>query len=360
VPRTKSWEALGFPGIPDTNPQVETGTTWLAWQSEQVQRKILGQGRFDLYKAGKLDWGQLVGARADPHYGEMIALRPLRDLVEMFGTPGAGGGLGIPAPELLELGKFETAEDATAWFAQYHPDTMLNLEGMTDAEAINAISRQTDALLREYPQAGASLKGVRIVDLSEEVWAQAVISTGRIELNGKHFIGEGPDSLRRQLVTSVVTKWHPRGGDTIESIITHEFGHFLDDYMWHNNSRSAFTRYVRNSGTGLVTDLVHRLDVLLEAAPRVSEYAKTSREERFAETFTALEHGSGRSKATKVMQKVLQFCEDSQQYAWGEWGARGELGTDGTKFGPMAELIDELFEYEDFLAALYHIVTGGK
>ena len=158
----------------------------------------------------------------------------------------------------------------------------------------------------------------------------------------------------------MVTGWHPRGGDTIESILTHEFGHFLDNYMRYNNPRSAFTRYVRNSGTGLVTDLVHRLDVLLEAAPRVSEYAKTSKEERFAETFTALVHGPGRSKAVKVMQKVLQFCEDSQQYAWGEWGMREDLGTGDTKFGPMAELMDEFFEYESFLVALYHIVARGK
>lgn len=50
IPETKSWEELGFEGIPDTRPKRETGEEWFHRQPESVQRQILGDVAFEDWK----------------------------------------------------------------------------------------------------------------------------------------------------------------------------------------------------------------------------------------------------------------------------------------------------------------------
>lgn len=53
VPVTKTWEELGFAGVPEPpRPPVESGPDWLARQPESVQRSVLGPKRFEAWKAG--------------------------------------------------------------------------------------------------------------------------------------------------------------------------------------------------------------------------------------------------------------------------------------------------------------------
>ncbi len=60
LPRTKTWEELGFSGIPESAPTVTRGADAFAKLSASEQRVILGPGKFDLYKQGKLELSDLV------------------------------------------------------------------------------------------------------------------------------------------------------------------------------------------------------------------------------------------------------------------------------------------------------------
>jgi SPP1 gp7 family putative phage head morphogenesis protein len=69
VPITPSWEELGFTGLPDTRPQIESGAEWFSKQKPAVQRKILGAGRYERFKDGDLTLEDCIGYRDDPEWG---------------------------------------------------------------------------------------------------------------------------------------------------------------------------------------------------------------------------------------------------------------------------------------------------
>jgi hypothetical protein len=60
VPRTASWEQLGFRGIPDRQPTIPTGAAPFARLSAGEQRAILGPTRYRLCRDGALDLRDLV------------------------------------------------------------------------------------------------------------------------------------------------------------------------------------------------------------------------------------------------------------------------------------------------------------
>jgi hypothetical protein len=53
-------------------PSFPTGPEWLETQPEKVQRSILGAGKFELYKAGKLDWSKVAKVHDDSTWGPTI------------------------------------------------------------------------------------------------------------------------------------------------------------------------------------------------------------------------------------------------------------------------------------------------
>lgn len=66
LPVTKTWRDLGFPLDEPTRPPVKLGSEWFADQPEAVQRSILGDKRFDAWKAGDYPvttWSQKRSAR---------------------------------------------------------------------------------------------------------------------------------------------------------------------------------------------------------------------------------------------------------------------------------------------------------
>lgn len=79
IPVTKTWEELGFKGVPESQIEVESGEDWLAKQPDDTQRQILGP-KFPAYKAGKITLKDVVGYREDPRWGPMFFERSSRDI----------------------------------------------------------------------------------------------------------------------------------------------------------------------------------------------------------------------------------------------------------------------------------------
>ncbi len=63
-------------------PEWETGREWFETQPEDVQRQILGPGRFDAWQAGEFELSDLITRRSDPVWGDSLVPTPLKDLID--------------------------------------------------------------------------------------------------------------------------------------------------------------------------------------------------------------------------------------------------------------------------------------
>lgn len=64
------------------NPLDETGIEWFEKQNEAKQKQILGQGKFEAWKAGQFSLEQLSREHVDDVYGAMRVVTPLKELVK--------------------------------------------------------------------------------------------------------------------------------------------------------------------------------------------------------------------------------------------------------------------------------------
>ena len=82
LPVTKTWAELGFPGIPDTNPQVQSGRDWFASLSPAQQQAFMpSQAMWNAWQQGAVGWDVLVGSHDDPVYGAMLHLPSLKAIL---------------------------------------------------------------------------------------------------------------------------------------------------------------------------------------------------------------------------------------------------------------------------------------
>jgi hypothetical protein len=81
VPVTKTWEELGFKGIPEARPQVEKGVDLFEKLPDADKEKILGKAGFQAYKAGVVKFEDFVGRRLSRRWGTMRYARSLRDIL---------------------------------------------------------------------------------------------------------------------------------------------------------------------------------------------------------------------------------------------------------------------------------------
>jgi hypothetical protein len=63
------------------NPVDETGISWFERQSEAEQKRILGPGKFEAWKAGQFTLDQLSRDVENDVYGDMKSVTPLKDLI---------------------------------------------------------------------------------------------------------------------------------------------------------------------------------------------------------------------------------------------------------------------------------------
>ena len=81
VPVTKTWEELGFKGIPEARRQIETGVDLFEKLPDADKEKILGKAAFQAYKAGTVKLEDFVGRKRSREWGTMRYTRSLRDIL---------------------------------------------------------------------------------------------------------------------------------------------------------------------------------------------------------------------------------------------------------------------------------------
>lgn len=71
VPRTPDWDDILGPGhgLPDTRPSIQSGKDWLEGQDDDVQRAILGPGKWQAWKDGKITLDDVVTQHRSDAWG---------------------------------------------------------------------------------------------------------------------------------------------------------------------------------------------------------------------------------------------------------------------------------------------------
>lgn len=134
--------------------------------------------------------------------------------------------------EVVKL--FKSHDD---WFWEMESDGKIiravdgiNLDGV-DLESAKAVYRPFEAVFEKFPQLKGKLNGVNSASLSHEVQAECFFGLGHggVAVNKKFY--SNIDKLKKSIISNESTGFHPKGVLTPDSIVTHELGHAIDDYL---------------------------------------------------------------------------------------------------------------------------------
>lgn len=341
--------------IPALKGQQYPGTQGLDWfikQPEERQRLMLGPGRYEAWKANKFDLTDIAKLHKDPTWGNAWQERGLKELV---------GGNFVPArPSIdiskLELGKFGNLKEAEVWCTANYPHIKFDFTG-AHIDTINPTIKQFDMLAKQYPEVAARLENVgtraqlganaKGWDGSASVFAHATTDGKLIGLNPRWY--GNPSEFLEMLKAGTASGWNPPGCDTYASVLTHEFGHQVSN--WLLAQQGAFVPVVRYSGGGLVSNTVFSWQQsLFNKASKISLYAKTNAQEAWAEAFASMYHTPARHRVQMVrdMPEALRIITGTRytDYKYksdvtqAEWDA---IWIDSGLYDKLAKLIGAAF-----------------
>ena len=98
VPVTKHFD-------PAKDPSWERGQDWFSRQDEETQRRIMGAGRFELWKQHGVDPKSMVYIKDNPIWGGSPTARPIQEINKMSDRLWAAAGLSEARRIVLPLGK---------------------------------------------------------------------------------------------------------------------------------------------------------------------------------------------------------------------------------------------------------------
>jgi hypothetical protein len=219
------------------------------------------------------------------------------------------------------------------WMTYHYPKCGFDMDKADFALAKRTIMR-FHQLAQEYPEVGQSFRSIYSHDFvagDSNFWGREYseersdgIPTHVLELNNHWF--SNPLELDNAVAACGNNGWHPTGCDTIESVITHEFGHAVRDRYIYDTTDTAFLPVVRASGFGLMPDLINtfekdNIDYLDPAYLYPSQYAKSNRNELFAESFASLYHTPAIKQLpyVKNVGKLLDVIKTSARYTKTNW-----------------------------------------
>ncbi len=246
-----------------------------------------------------------------------------------------------PAAPLPPLGQFENLEQAARWAKGAYPDIEWDFDG-AHIDTINPTLVQFDKLAKEYPGAAANLGYVGTYKKRGQTdsafgnngaIAHASFGTrdqrnGRIGLNPEYY-GK-PDKFREAVQRGEQSGWFPKGVNSFEAIITHEFGHVVHGWLLSQPS-TAFHKVVRISGLGLIGDTTRFWLESHKRTKALSQYSLTNDNESWAEGFASLYFTPKRQwiKRVRDQRAFLDMVADTSRWLkQGEWQWHTDLPFD--------------------------------
>lgn len=191
--------------------------------------------------------------------------------------------------EVVELFKSHTD-----WFYELETNGKLirsvdgiHLDGV-DLESAKAVYRPFEAVLEKYPQLKGKLNGVSSANIRNDAYADCFFGLGHggISVSKKYY--SNIEKLTKALISDEAYGFHPKGVLNPDSIVMHELGHAIDDYLSYTLNLGGFT----NKGKVKTVSAMLRPKVMKncglttrDIATEVSGYATKDSLEWFAECF---------------------------------------------------------------------------
>lgn len=327
----------------EPSPTEKTGEEWFAEQDEDTQAFMLGKAAHREYAVGNVALSDFIGATRSTKWGPNYQERSLRDALAHRGeplirfTPKAPSTPPVapvaPPPPPVKWGEFSTLEEAQREAAKRFPGINFDFTG-AHVDTINPTLRQFASLAEEYPQVAERLKyvgtyqgkGAPLSPASAwsgsgtNAYAHASRDGTRIGLN-PHWYGK-PQFIRASLKSAGETGWHPKGIDSIESVMTHEFGHQVAHWLESVSNKFAAQRFILADGSGWVSSTARNW-IRHHKVPRsYSVYGVTNHDESWAEAFAGQYHGTPQQKNLTYLKKQRALLDALKPEKWlpeGEW-----------------------------------------
>jgi hypothetical protein len=267
-------------------------------------------------------------------------------------------GIAQPAPgekPRLPDAPFANAAQAEGWMHEHYPEVAVDFRGVHSSYLTRVVS-QWNEMAHEYPAVargityfGTYVEKQKMPEALRQAatgfhgeFAHAWYVPGRgpyaadervLALNPGWFAS--PERLEEALKSSVAAGFHPAGCDTVESIITHEFGHHVHYWYQRVDASEAWAEVVAPSGWGLTKDTFNMWwGAWSDTTARqlVSIYGSTRPSEGFAEAFAALHHapaGWSNEYADSLRELLAITGPNARRYARPQYRWLDELPTAG-------------------------------
>lgn len=220
--------------------------------------------------------------------------------------------------ECKTTSEVETLMKSQKWFnvstignQTYDTNTLLSLSGC-DVETAKAVFEACQTIFDRFPQLVGKLNSVGTSTLKPSTYAQCSIGLGHggVTINKTFF--QNAEKLAKSYARDIAAGFHPVG-TTYKSIVVHEFGHAVDDYLTNTLHTSGMLSAWKPKWVS--ADL--RPKVMKSCGKRVSDvrtevsgYATKDHHEWFAECFAEyLDSPTPRAVASefgKQLEKILK------------------------------------------------------
>ena len=188
----------------------------------------------------------------------------------------------------------------------------VDIRGMNE-EAANSLMNGTKKAFEKCPFLKDEILGVELYSMDDDTYA--VYDKSTIFINSKKFAGtkEQYEACKQHYEKEVKIDFHPKG-TTIESVVIHEMGHAVDDYL---------SRKVIDKKSPANKDVSSRIqDKVINSSAnngesvksQLSGYAEYNHKEFFAEAFSeAISSSNPRAMAQSVMKELDTYIKAEQQ-----------------------------------------------
>lgn len=328
VPQTKSWEDLGYPGIPDTSPELPTADRWLKMMRDKDLVRAFGPSRAALIRDGYLRPQDLVSHVDRGRWGKQPTLTSVamaqRIAMDRGWKPKAPTE--VKPPDQPYIGKGASIGNLEAWAHQQFPHlATVNLNGL-DPSVVAPALKELARLHERYPGVFSRVETLRVAQAGEgkgSEWAHTYLQGKELVLYPRAWRDSakllGELRLSQVPIGASGRSFHPTGMDTPESIVQHEFGHLMDGYLRGYGSVPAGTMLHSLSllpsgltGTwnqGTWADVINLVTTKFRGSRNISGYAAENYQEKFAETWSA-QFSPDRATATNTWTERLRLLAD--------------------------------------------------
>ena len=300
---------------PADDPSWEGGREWFERQDPDTQRRIMGPGRYDLWKQAGVDPRDMVWIKPNNIWGGSPAVRPLKDLPRSFSMVRVDESDLVPFTA-AEISK-ETAEQFFAFKRRLQRDFGIKCDERIQQFDYNNFSESISGLIRiikDFPASKYFANEIIYADYLDPSIPMRIDRFGRLEVNPIYFGSSVTENINKMIANNKDTHDLIRYF-SLGSIGAHEGGHMLVNLYAsrHPESRNPAQRIVKAAMTRLNAERISKgllKSNLTKEIEKISNRATITRDETIAEAiadyYASIEIGKQPRPLSKAICDVLK------------------------------------------------------